>query len=236
MLRRGRPCSFLLAAAAFAVGGCDQSDRDGADQGTTPPGIAPPPPGAGSPTSPTDDQSLAGIIRSADAAASQTDEKLVIPRPAHGEPLLFLGMEAPLAPTWLWQPPRSSAWLAQWIVPGPADTEPAELVIFSPAESADDLVEHMLPVWSKQFRTGVIPAQPGHETRDVAGRKVHLVELAGEFTGMGGGWHRPDHRQITAVLDGPEHTVVIRLLGPQDTVEANRAAFMRMIEGIRRTP
>ena len=196
-----------------------------------------PPAGGVAPTPPnvTDTaQGLAGVIGAADAA-QDTSSQRALPRPDDPSRLLFLGMEAPTSPLWQWQPPRSSAWIAQWIVPGPQSSAHAELVMWSSKVDAVDLARDMVPVWERQFKSGVIPKPATVTRRTIGGMDVHLVELAGEYTGMGGGWHRPDYRQMTAIVAGTEGTVVIRMLGANITVEANREAFLRMIEGLRTT-
>jgi hypothetical protein len=126
-------------------------------------------------------------------------------------------------------------WLGQWIVPGANGSEPAELVIWSPDTPASEFATINVPQWEREFRSGVIPIRATVDHRTIGGMDTDVVELAGEYTGMGGGWHRPDFRQLTAIVDSPEGTIVIRLLGPSATVEAHHQAFDRMINGLRTT-
>jgi hypothetical protein len=179
---------------------------------------------------------LASILDQVSVDTTSTEPTLSIEQPTTPGRLLFLGLEAPISKLWHWQPPRASGQLADFVVPGPQGNEPAQLVIWAPGRSRASIVEHTVPLWAKQFRTGVLPAPPKLEHRDVAGMTVSIVELHGEFSGMGGGWHRPNWKQLSAVFDGPDCTTVVRLHGPDETVEAHRDAFMRMVDGLRETP
>jgi hypothetical protein len=67
---------------------------------------------------------------------------------------------------------------------------------------------------------------------------VVLVEVAGTYVGgMGGGPagpERPKYMLLGAVADGPDARWFFRAIGPQATLEAQRAAFERMIRSLRR--
>ena len=194
---------------------------------------------AGHGTTPTAPEASSGgiaeLITSTDTRTTDISP-VALPRPEDPSRLLFLSLEAPTSPLWQWQPPRASAWLAQWIVPGPQGSEPAELVLWSSKRAAKALVEESVPTWERQFQSGIIPTKATVEHRTIGGMDVYLSDLAGEYTGMGGGWHRPDFRQLIAIAAGPQGTIVIRLLGPNKTVETHRLAFERMIDGLRTTP
>jgi len=185
---------------------------------------------------PTAPSGLTSILDQDTDDTTSTVATLTIEQPTMPGRLLFLGLEAPISRLWHWQPPRASGQLADFVIPGPQGSEPAQLVIWAPGRSRASIIEHTVPLWAKQFRTGVLPAPPKLEHRNVAGMTVSVVELHGEFSGMGGGWHRPNWRQLSAVFDGPDCPTVVRLHGPSETVEAHREAFMRMVEGLRTTP
>jgi len=225
---RGLVCIVMFATGLVA---CDRTPTnapsDAVNDGTAPTQPKPTTPGAS-------DTGLAELTLAADDATNTASPAAIL-QPDDPSRLLFLSLEAPTSPLWQWQPPRSSAWLAQWIVPGPQGSEPAELVLWSSKRPAHDLTRESVPTWERQFRSGVIPTKASVEHRTIGGMDVHLIDLAGEYTGMGGGWHRPNFRQIVAIAAGPEGTVIIRLLGPKDTVEMHRSGFERMIEGLRTT-
>ncbi len=67
---------------------------------------------------------------------------------------------------------------------------------------------------------------------------VVLVEVSGTYVGgMGGGPvgpERPNHMLLGAIADGPDARWFLRAIGPQATLEAQRAAFDRMIRSLKR--
>ena len=69
---------------------------------------------------------------------------------------------------------------------------------------------------------------------------VALVEVAGTYVGgMGGGPdgpERPKFMLLGAIADGPDAKWFFRATGPQAALEAQRAAFHRMIRSLRRSP
>lgn len=58
------------------------------------------------------------------------------------------------------------------------------------------------------------------------------VELAGEFMSMGAPAPKDGFRQLAAIVQAPGRNVFFRLVGPDATVEANRADFTKLIEGL----
>ena len=148
--------------------------------------------------------------------------------------LTVLGLTAPKPATWIWQPPKRTMRKANFTVPGRDGEDQAELVINHFPEAPGNTLDANLSRWSKQFRTidGGNP-KPLISTLDADSMPVTIVELHGEYMGMGGHWHKTDHRMLMAVIDAPVGTVFIKLLGPDDTVEANRAHYMSMITGMK---
>ena len=63
--------------------------------------------------------------------------------------------------------------------------------------------------------------------------KASRIESAGDYMGMGAAGPRPGHMQLGAIVQAPGRNVFIKLVGPQATVESNRAAFEAMIAGMR---
>ncbi|MCH2138226.1 MAG: hypothetical protein MK074_04165 [Phycisphaerales bacterium] len=227
--------SLCVVLTLPGLGGCSDPAPEGSGtDGSQPTGTAPVAPGTGEGSSVFDD-----LLQGRPATTDTPDTpQLKIDKPVDPGRLLFLGMEAPISKRWQWQPPRGVAMLASWVVPADASSpsDPAHLSIWAPGRDRATVVANTVPEWSKQFRSGVVPHPPAINHRTIGEMDVTIVELAGEYSGMGGGWHRPDHRQLTAIIDGPKTTTIVRLLGPSATVEANRAAFIRMVDGLRTTP
>jgi hypothetical protein len=51
--------------------------------------------------------------------------------------------------------------------------------------------------------------------------------------GMGAAAPRPGYMQLGAIVQAPGRNVFIKLVGPQATVESNRAAFEAMVAGMK---
>ena len=59
-----------------------------------------------------------------------------------------------------------------------------------------------------------------------------LMEIHGEYMGMGGAWHKADQRMVVAMVQAPAGSIFIKMLGPDDTVLVNRDDFMDFIRGL----
>ena len=66
------------------------------------------------------------------------------------------------------------------------------------------------------------------------GMPVTLVELAGGYMGMTQ-TATPGQLFLAAIVESPRGNVYIRFVGPEATVEADRAAFDTLINGLRKT-
>ncbi len=123
-----------------------------------------------------------------------------------------------------------------WTVPAPEGAEPAELVIFNFPEAAGNTRQENINRWTGQFYSGDMPTEAEVTEMTIATMPVALVEINGEYQGMGGGWHKENYTMLVAMVDAPVGSVFIRLLGPRDTVDQHRAAYMELIEGLRAAP
>ena len=155
-------------------------------------------------------------------------------RPEDPTTMTLLGLTVPKPATWIWQPPKRTMRKANFTVPGRDGEDPAELVINHFPEAPGNTLDANLDRWSKQFRTidGGNP-KPLISTVEVDSMAVTIVEINGEYMGMGGHWHKINHRMLMAIVDAPVGTIFIKLLGPDETVEANRSNYMSMITGMK---
>lgn len=146
----------------------------------------------------------------------------------------FLGLRGPKPATWLWHPPRNQMVHTNYTVPGTDGTKQAYVTVFYfPGEGGS--VEDNIERWKNQFRTADgYEAKPTVTEFEVDEMPVVLVELAGEWMQMGAGWYTPDQLFLAAIIDAPIGRVFIRFAGPTATVEANREAFMAMLNGFER--
>jgi hypothetical protein len=123
--------------------------------------------------------------------------------------------------------------ITNWIVPAPEGAEPAELVITHFPEAAGNTRDANIARWSSQFRADDLPPQ-AEVTEITAGTMpATLVELQGEYLGMGGGWHKADYAMVVAMVDSDQGSIFIKLLGDAETVDATRDTFMALVEGLK---
>lgn len=123
--------------------------------------------------------------------------------------------------------------MAQWVVPGREGAEPAEMVVTTFPEASGNTIQNNIERWAQQFRsTEGGPSQPEVESKIVNGLNVTLVDISGEYLGMGGGFHKKDYRMVVSIVETPNRSVFIKLLGPRPTVTANREGYMKLIENL----
>jgi hypothetical protein len=84
--------------------------------------------------------------------------------------------------------------------------------------------------WRGQFAEP--DAQRLRETLEIAGRTVHLVEMAGSYRGMGGP-AQGDTVMLAAIVEQPgQPSVFIKMTGPSAAVDAARGGFRAMVESL----
>lgn len=146
------------------------------------------------------------------------------------------GVTAPKPVEWTWIAPTMSFRNLQYTVPAPEGKgESADFIVSVFVTGDGGPIEENLTRWTRQFvddndRT----VTPTRSLREIDGMKVNLIELTGRYMGMGAASARPETTQLGAIIEAPGANVFLRLLGSDSTVEANRAAWDRLIEGLRR--
>jgi hypothetical protein len=124
----------------------------------------------------------------------------------------------------------------QYTVPAPAGSGAgaAELVFSVFAAGDGGPIEPNVQRWINQFRGDDGTAAPAQRTeRTIAGIPVILLELSGAYQGMGAAAPRPGMKQLGAVIQAPDRTVYVRLVGPAATVDSAKDAFGSMMDGMR---
>lgn len=146
----------------------------------------------------------------------------------------FVGLEAPKPPTWIWQPPTSAMRAANYAVPGIDGGDQAQLVVF---QNIGGGLDANVQRWEGQFR-GPAPDHPPVKAvrtpvENAAGLDVVLVELNGEYMGMGQQWFTPGQSMLMGVVEAPHVVLQVRLVGAEATVAAHREAFMTFLAEMR---
>ena len=143
----------------------------------------------------------------------------------------FLDLRVERPASWTWSPPRSTLRLLNYVVPAEGGGEPADFAVFRFQENSGNTVDANINRWKGQFRSDDGgPVRPILSTRTIAGLPATVVEIHGEYMGMGAGWHRADHLFLAVILEHPDGNLFMRLLGPGSTVESHREAWTRILE------
>jgi hypothetical protein len=122
----------------------------------------------------------------------------------------------------------------QYAVPANGVNAPAAELVFSVFAGGDGgPIDANLDRWANQFREGDAAAESVRGETAVAGMRVLRIESVGAYMGMGAAAPRPGYMQLGAIVEAPGRNVFIKLVGPQATVESNRAAFDALIAGMK---
>ena len=144
----------------------------------------------------------------------------------------FLGFTAPKPATWIWQPPQNRMQAAKYVVPGSSGMNQARLVVF---QGIGGSVEANIDRWVGQFRSPEKgPVEPLLSRLEADGIPITFVELSGEHRRMGAGWYTPNQIFLAGIVEAEEGYIHITLRGQQETVAANRDAFITFLRGMRR--
>jgi hypothetical protein len=144
------------------------------------------------------------------------------------------GLRMPKPVTWVWTKPSMQFRALQYAVPANGVNAPAAELVFSVFAGGDGgPIDANLDRWANQFREGDAAAESVRGETAVAGMRVLRIESVGAYMGMGAAAPRPGYMQLGAIVEAPGRNVFIKLVGPQATVESNRAAFDALIAGMK---
>ncbi|MFM9168873.1 MAG: hypothetical protein ACKOTD_01775 [Phycisphaerales bacterium] len=190
-------------------------------------GVPMPPSGAGAP---------AGV---AGAAAAEAESMQAGGYPVSGpegdQTMIEVGgLRMPKPVTWVWTKPSMQFRALQYAVPANGVNAPAAELVFSVFAGGDGgPIDANLDRWANQFRDGDAAAKSVRTEATVSGMRVLRIESVGAYMGMGAAAPRPGQMQLGAIVEAPGRNVFIKLVGPQATVESNRAAFDALIAGMK---
>jgi hypothetical protein len=143
------------------------------------------------------------------------------------------GLRAPKPASWVWTKPSMQFRTLQYAVAGEGDsTKAAELIISVFMGDDGGPLDANITRWKGQFRVGDAAPEAKLSDKQIGPMKVTFVELEGDYMAMGAPAPRKDFSQIGAIAEATGRKVFFRLIGPKETVEANRADFMKMIDGL----
>lgn len=119
------------------------------------------------------------------------------------------------------------------IPPAKGDTEEAECAVFYFGAGQGGSIDDNVKRWVGQFEGAAMPT-PKQEK--MAGLTVHLIELAGTYTGSGGPMgpktNKANYKLLGAIVEGPNGAIFFKLTGPAKTVDGAKPDFMKMLKGL----
>lgn len=147
----------------------------------------------------------------------------------------LLRYSVPVPSHWQAQPPGSNFRLAQFRVPAARGAGDAEVVVFHFGRGQGGSAAANIARWRSQFAgADGQPVTPRVETFSVGALPATLAEFAGAYTRALAGVPaapKADQVLLAAVVEAPEGNVIFQLHGDRATVEANRRAFIDMVQG-----
>ena len=149
----------------------------------------------------------------------------------------LLDWTAQIPTTWVSQQPASSMRLAQFRVPGKANSDDAELVVFYFGQGQGGSAEANIARWESQFSSATgKPIKATTQHSKVNGMPVTTAELTGSYARTLGmappGVPLADQTLLAAILETPKGNLFFQLHGPKAIVAANRDAFLSMVREI----
>jgi hypothetical protein len=170
-------------------------------------------------------------------AGGQMPPSLNPPPPGAGSGSSALVWTAPAG--WTKEQPMSAMRRAQYKIQGPGG--PAECVVFYFGPGQGGETKANIERWAAQFQGGKDgKSAPTPKTREikVGDIPVTMVEIKGTYVGgMGSapsGSEQGKAMLLGAIAEGPDARWFFRAIGPQTTLEPQRASFEKMIKSLKR--
>jgi len=153
----------------------------------------------------------------------------------------LLGYSAAVPKGWTSRTPSSSMRLAEFVAATPASTTSpgAEVIVYFFGPSQGGSVEANLARWKAQFSSPTGEAVKEVVTTETKGTfPLTIAEYRGTYArgigaGSGADAARPNHALIAVVAETPKGTLFFQLFGPVASVEAQRAAYLAFVRGLR---
>jgi len=144
------------------------------------------------------------------------------------------GFTFPKPAAWKGVKPTAAFRTLQFEVPGTGGAADLIFSVFTDGQGGKP--EENIQRWRNQFRdANGQPAAPTETRRKVGDLMVQRVDIRGAWKGMGMQAAREGTVQLAAIVPAEAGTMIyVRLVGAETTVEAVRANFERMIDGMHR--
>ncbi len=129
--------------------------------------------------------------------------------------------------------PASTMRIDQATIPGPGGSAEMGVFFFGAGSGGD--VRANLDRWASQVESD---APPVEETFETAGLRVTWMDVSGTLEpstkGMGPSTPQPNSRMFAAVVEGEGGPWFFKVTGPEETMAAERDAFVAMLRSVRK--
>jgi len=139
---------------------------------------------------------------------------------------------------WVAETPSSSMRKAQYKVPGPGGDAECAVFYFGPGQGGDPMAN--AERWASQFTdANGKPAMDTMKTRQETVGKIQVLVVQAHGTYQAGSMMggpsqaRPGSALLAAVAQGPDANWFFKLVGPQATIDAQQAAFEKLLQSLR---
>jgi hypothetical protein len=243
-MRKLRTPSLLVASSIFAIlAACGEVAAPKPPSAIAPSASARPTdsgaPAAAAPSAPVPSAPASSVPPTASTAAAVIDSKVdpsgwkVSTSADDPQWLEVAGFRAPKPASWAWTKPSMQFRTLQYTVPGEGDsTKAAELIVSVFVAGDGGPLDANIERWRGQFRKNNEPVEAKRSSKEVGPLKVEFVELEGDFMAMGAPAPKKESLQLAAIVQAEGRNVFFRLVGPKETVEANRESFNKLIDGL----
>jgi hypothetical protein len=136
---------------------------------------------------------------------------------------------------WTSQAPRPMRAATYAIGPTSGDKTGAECAVYFFGPGQGGSVDANVTRWKSQFTgPGGAPAAANVATRKVRGLAMTTIDVAGDYSGIGGPTATAPqtvagYRLLGAIIEGPGGNVFIKFTGPVKTIAANQQKFEQLL-------
>lgn len=145
--------------------------------------------------------------------------------------IMFSKFKSPRPATWTWTTPRSDMRIANYILEAAEENDVAELSIMQFDKNEGGELSMNIERWKKHFRSNAGgPVKAVVSDAIVAGLPTTIVEITGEYMGIGASWHRYNYTMRIALIEFEEGNIFLKLLGPTDTINLHQNAWNSFLD------
>jgi hypothetical protein len=145
--------------------------------------------------------------------------------------IIFSSFKSPRPDDWNWTTPKSNMRIANYTLQSDQENDAAELSIIQFEKDKGGELNKNVQRWKKHFRSdGGGPVRAHISNTKVANLPTTIVEISGEYMGMGASWHRYNYTMLIALIEFEEGNIFLKLLGPTATIHEHRNTWNSFLE------